>query len=65
MSKQPKENKKRLTEIMKLLRLDHLNEKEKASVIKLITSSQDRFHIPGEKLTATDVLQHKIPTTDD
>jgi len=35
------------------------------NIIKLITNSQDRFHIPGEKLTATNVLLHQIPTTDD
>jgi len=34
-------------------------------VINLISNSQDRFHIPGEKLTSTHVLQHQIPTTDD
>lgn len=42
-----------------------MDEKEKGNVIKLITSSQDCFHLPGEQLTATHVLQHKIPTTDD
>ncbi|XP_039312739.1 uncharacterized protein LOC120359411 [Solenopsis invicta] len=53
----------RLAEIMELLRLDHLNIQD--NVINLISGSQDRFHIPGEKLTATHVLQHQIPTTDD
>jgi len=38
---------------------------QKKSIIKLITNSQDRFHIPGEKLTAINVPQHQIPTTDD
>jgi len=57
--------KNRLTEIIDLLRLEHLNSAEKISVIKLITNSQDRFHIPGEKLTATNVLQHQISMTDD
>jgi len=38
--------------------------KKKKNVINLISDSQDRFHIPGEKLTATHVLQHQIPTTD-
>lgn len=54
---------KRLVEIMKLL--GHLNFREKINITKLITESQDRFHIPGEKLTATSTLQHRIPTTDD
>jgi len=30
-----------------------------------IFNSQDRFHIFGEKLISTHVLQHQIPTTDD
>jgi len=57
--------KDRLTEITELLRLEHLNTQEKKNVINFISDSQDRFHIPGEKLTATHVLQHQIPTTDD
>lgn len=57
--------KDRLTEIKELLRLDHLEDAEKGNVINLIANSQDRFHIPGEQLTATHVLRHQIPTTDD
>jgi len=63
LSEEPKKDK--LTEITELLRLEHLDIQEKESVINLISDSQDRFHIPGEKLTATHVLQHQIPTTDD
>jgi len=55
----------RLTEITELLRLEYLDTQEKENVINLISHSQNRFHIPGEKLTATHVLQHQIPTTDD
>jgi len=63
VSEEPKKSK--LTEIIGLLRLEHLNIQEKESVIALISNSQDRFHIPGEKLTSTHVLQHQISTTDD
>jgi len=63
LSEEPKKD--RLTEITKLLRLEHLDTQEKKNVINLISNSQDRFHIPGEKLTATHVLHHQIPTTDD
>ena len=35
----------------------------KKQVMKLITDSQDRFHISGEK-SATNILQHQISTTD-
>jgi len=56
--------KDRLMKITELLRLNHLDTREKKNVINLISDSQDRFHIPGEKLTTTHVLQHQIPTTD-
>jgi len=62
VSEEIKKNK--LTEIIDLLRLKHLKSAEKKSIIKLITNSQDRFHIPGEKLIATNVLQ-PTPNTDD
>jgi len=62
-SEEPKRN--RLAKITELLRLEHLDIQEKKNVINLISNSQDRFHIPGEKLTATHMLQHQIPTTDD
>jgi len=57
--------KDRLTEITGLLRLEHLSYQEKISITKLRTDSQNRFHIPGEKLSATNTLQHQISTTDD
>jgi len=63
LSEEPNMN--RLTGIVKLLRLEHLNAQEEQNVINLIYNSQDRFHVPGERLTATNVLQHQIPTTDD
>ena len=58
--------KNRLIEITELLRLEHLSFQEKTSVMKLITDSQDRFHIPGEKLSATNIFCNtQISTTDD
>jgi len=50
LSEEPKKN--RLTEITELLRLEHLNTQDRKSVINLISNSQDRFHISGEKLPA-------------
>jgi len=63
LSEETKED--RLSKIIDLLRLEHLNKEEQENIIKLIANSQDRFHILGEKLTATHVLQHQITTTDD
>lgn len=48
-----------------MLRLDHLNEEEKANVIRLVTNYAERFQLPGEPLGATNVLKHRIPTTND
>ena len=45
--------------------MDHLNKEEKQHVENLIEKYADRFHIPGEPLGATTVLQHNIPTSDD
>jgi len=50
VSEEPKKNK--FTEIVGLLCLKHLNTQERESVIALIFNSQDRFHIPREKLTS-------------
>jgi len=54
-----------LDEIKILLRWEYLNTLEREIVIKVVTKSQNRFHILGKKLTATNVLQHQIPTTND
>ncbi|XP_043496494.1 uncharacterized protein LOC122520502 [Polistes fuscatus] len=48
-----------------LLRLDHLNTEEAESVSKLLDKNADIFHLPGEPLGCTNLLQHRIITTDD
>jgi len=48
LSEETKED--RLSKIIDLLRLEHLNKEEQENIIKLIANSQNRFHIPGEKL---------------
>ena len=63
LSEEP--NKNRFTEIVKLLCLKYLNAQEEKRVINLIFNSQARFHIPEERLIATNILQHQILTTDD
>ena len=57
-------NKNRENAIKELLRLEHLNKEEKQHVENLIERYADPFHIPGEPLGATTILQHNIPTTD-
>jgi len=48
--------KDKLTEITELLRLEYLSCQKETSYNE--TDSQDRFHILGEELTATNILQH-------
>jgi Reverse transcriptase (RNA-dependent DNA polymerase). len=57
-------NDDRAQTVKSLLRLEHLNIEEKDSIDKLLEEFAGDFHIPGEILGATDVLQHRIPTTD-
>ncbi|XP_033362977.1 uncharacterized protein LOC117241106 [Bombus vosnesenskii] len=59
-----KSKESRYEKINELLRLEHLNEEEKENVKKLIRNNQDRFHIPRDTLEATEVLEHRIITTD-
>ena len=55
----------RVQQIYDLLRLKHLNNDEISVVKELITEATDIFHLPDEKLGATDVLVHRIPTIDE
>ena len=56
-------NRKELLE--ELLRLDHLNNKEREHVKNIIKKHSDRFRIPGEPLDATNMLKQNIPTTNE
>ena len=55
----------RLTRIINSLRLDQLNQEEKDHVIKIIKDYQPLFHITGNKLPATNVMEYEIHTTDE
>jgi len=48
--------------IIDTLRLDHLNFKERIHVQDLFKKSFDCFHLSGENLEHTNILQHQIPT---
>lgn len=54
----------RLKTLRNNLRLDHLNEEEKKSITDLCEEYNDIFHLPGDPLTCTEVLQHEIRVTD-
>lgn len=51
--------------IVKSLRLDHLNSEEKENVLNLVKLYHDRFYLPDEYLGKTHVLHHKIITIDE
>ena len=51
------ENSQRFNEILELLRLQHLNQEEKNSLMKIFRNYHDLFHLEHELLTATNVVQ--------
>lgn len=54
----------RYNKIIEFLKLDHLNDEERMAVEKSIKRNVDCFHLPEEPLEFTNVLQHRIPTSD-
>lgn len=54
---------KRREEVLKQLRIAHLNYEERESLIQLCSDYSDIFHLPNENLTCTNALKHEIKTT--
>ena len=50
----------RLMEVLKRLRLEHLNEEERKEIQKTCLDYQDTFHLPGEKVSSTTAVEHEI-----
>lgn len=50
---------------LSLIRTDHMNPEEKATISKLIREYHDLFHLENNKLTFTNQIKHKIRTTDE
>ena len=51
--------------IIHRLRIDHLNESEKASIINLALTNMDRFLLDEQRLQAASTVMHIIITSDD
>ena len=51
--------------IIQRLRIDHLNESEKASIINLALTNMDRFLLNEQRLEAASTVMHRIITADD
>ena len=60
-----KEKAKRLLEIQKIVHLEDLSEEEKQSLLQVFFKFSFQFRLPGDKLGATNVVKHKIKTTND
>ena len=52
----------RTEEVLKRLRLEHLNREERQHVEKTCAAYQDIFHLPGDILTSTAAVKHEIRT---
>lgn len=50
----------RSEEVLKRLRLEHLNREERKEIEKTCLDYQDIFHLPGEKVSCTPVVKHEI-----
>ena len=50
----------RSSEVLKRLRLGHLNEEERRDIEKTCLDYQDIFYLPGEVLSSTSVVKHEI-----
>lgn len=55
----------RTQDVLWRLRVNHLNEEERANLIALCTEYSDIFHLDHEPLTFTNDIKHKINTTDE
>lgn len=56
--------KSRENKIIDTLRLEHLNNEERGNIEELIKRNADCFHLPEEPLGYTNVLQHRVLTSD-
>lgn len=48
-------------EVTEHLKLDHLPSNERDVIVELCNEYRDIFYIPGDKLTATNSIEHEIP----
>jgi transposase InsO family protein len=53
----------RTNKVLDLLRVSHLNAEEMTALYELCCTFSDIFHLPTDRLTSTNILQHEIPTT--
>jgi hypothetical protein len=52
----------RIFNLRNRLRLDHVNSEERTFLVTICEKYNDIFHIPGDKLTCTSIIEHAFPT---
>lgn len=55
---------KRIEKIKSILELQHLNQEEREHIYNLVYEFQDRFHLPGDPLPCTHLVEHEVHITD-
>lgn len=55
----------RTNDVLKLLRVSHLNSEESEALYDMCSKYSDIFHLPDDLLTSTDAIQHEIRTSSD
>ncbi|KAL7287676.1 hypothetical protein TKK_0018073 [Trichogramma kaykai] len=55
----------RLSKLYDMVDTENLNDLEKTQCLKLLKYNSDCFFLEGDELTATNIVEHKIPTIDD
>ncbi|KOC58951.1 hypothetical protein WH47_00963, partial [Habropoda laboriosa] len=63
--KDNRSHEQREKEIQGIINTDHLNFEEREHVHRIISENNDVFHLPGEQLGKTTIVEHSIPTTDE
>lgn len=53
-------NAERARTLLQLLKLDHLHSSERSSIASLCSKYSDIFHLPGDKLTTTNIYEQSI-----
>lgn len=65
IEKSEKDRHERINKLIKSLHFEGLNTEERNSIVRIISKYPYQFYLPGDKLIGTNVIKHKIITTDE
>lgn len=57
----PNQSVARVSELLRKIKTNHLNEEERDMITKLVAKYNDIFHLPDDKLTVTNLMKQNIP----